>query len=191
MEAQYRQPTEIQRQTIGFALHGKDVLGAAKTGSGKTLSFLIPVSTQLCSVSMQYCKLIWMQMQCASIRLLMVCHCLSHILVSFPGIGMFVWTAMDGLGALIISPTRELAYQTFEVLRKVGKNQEFSAGLIIGGKVLYLLSSACICWSLHVGFNTTVGGVSKEMFCDSFRQGKRTPPPQTKLPQLFWRNLFS
>lgn len=49
MEAQYRQPTEIQRQTIGFALQGKDVLGAAKTGSGKTLAFLIPVSTQLFS----------------------------------------------------------------------------------------------------------------------------------------------
>lgn len=45
------------------------------------------------------------------------------------------WTAIDGLGALIISPTRELAYQTFQVLRKVGKNHEFSAGLIIGGKV--------------------------------------------------------
>lgn len=44
LEAQYRQPTEIQRQTIGFALQGKDVLGAAKTGSGKTLAFLIPVS---------------------------------------------------------------------------------------------------------------------------------------------------
>lgn len=42
---------------------------------------------------------------------------------------------MDGLGVLIISPTRELAYQTFEVLRKVGKNHDFSAGLIIGGKV--------------------------------------------------------
>ncbi|KAJ1113655.1 hypothetical protein NDU88_001897 [Pleurodeles waltl] len=46
------------------------------------------------------------------------------------------WTADDGLGVLIISPTRELAYQTFEVLRKIGKNHEFSAGLIIGGKDL-------------------------------------------------------
>ncbi|XP_053168415.1 probable ATP-dependent RNA helicase DDX10 [Hemicordylus capensis] len=46
------------------------------------------------------------------------------------------WTPMDGLGVLIISPTRELAYQTFEVLRKVGKNHDFSAGLIIGGKDL-------------------------------------------------------
>ncbi|CAB1427550.1 unnamed protein product [Pleuronectes platessa] len=96
-EAQYRQPTEIQRQTIGFALQGKDVLGAAKTGSGKTLAFIIPVLE--CLYRQQ-------------------------------------WSSMDGLGALIISPTRELAYQTFEVLRKVGKNHEFSAGLIIGGKEL-------------------------------------------------------
>ena len=46
------------------------------------------------------------------------------------------WSAVDGLGALIVSPTRELAYQTFEVLRKVGRNHEFSAGLVIGGKDL-------------------------------------------------------
>nr|XP_003221744.1 PREDICTED: probable ATP-dependent RNA helicase DDX10 isoform X4 [Anolis carolinensis] len=46
------------------------------------------------------------------------------------------WTSTDGLGVLIISPTRELAYQTFEVLRKVGKNHDFSAGLVIGGKDL-------------------------------------------------------
>uniref|UniRef100_A0A8C5A4B2 ATP-dependent RNA helicase n=1 Tax=Gadus morhua TaxID=8049 RepID=A0A8C5A4B2_GADMO len=97
LAGQYRQPTEIQRQTIGFALQGKDVLGAAKTGSGKTLAFLIPVLESLYRHQ---------------------------------------WTAMDGLGALIISPTRELAYQTFEVLRKIGKNHEFSAGLIIGGKDL-------------------------------------------------------
>uniref|UniRef100_A0AAR2J0Q4 ATP-dependent RNA helicase n=1 Tax=Pygocentrus nattereri TaxID=42514 RepID=A0AAR2J0Q4_PYGNA len=97
LESQYRQPTEIQKQTIGFALQGKDVLGAAKTGSGKTLAFLIPVLE--CLYRQQ-------------------------------------WTAVDGLGALIISPTRELAYQTFEVLRKVGKNHDFSAGLVIGGKDL-------------------------------------------------------
>lgn len=46
------------------------------------------------------------------------------------------WTEFDGLGALIISPTRELAVQIFEVLRKVGRNHTFSAGLVIGGKSL-------------------------------------------------------
>ncbi|EHY53063.1 ATP-dependent RNA helicase dbp4 [Exophiala dermatitidis] len=46
------------------------------------------------------------------------------------------WTGYDGLGALILSPTRELAIQIFEVLRKVGRNHTFSAGLVIGGKSL-------------------------------------------------------
>ncbi|KFH45304.1 ATP-dependent RNA helicase-like protein [Hapsidospora chrysogenum ATCC 11550] len=46
------------------------------------------------------------------------------------------WTEFDGLGALIISPTRELAVQIFEVLRKIGRKHAFSAGLVIGGKSL-------------------------------------------------------
>ncbi|CAK7211507.1 ATP-dependent RNA helicase dbp4 [Sporothrix curviconia] len=46
------------------------------------------------------------------------------------------WTELDGLGALIISPTRELSAQIFEVLRKVGRHHGFSAGLVIGGKSL-------------------------------------------------------
>ncbi|KAL6912896.1 hypothetical protein ACHAP8_007709 [Fusarium lateritium] len=46
------------------------------------------------------------------------------------------WTELDGLGALIISPTRELAVQIFQVLQKIGTKHSFSAGLIIGGKSL-------------------------------------------------------
>lgn len=46
------------------------------------------------------------------------------------------WTNYDGLGALIISPTRELAVQIFDVLRKIGRYHDFSAGLVIGGKSL-------------------------------------------------------
>lgn len=42
-----------------------------------------------------------------------------------------------GLGAMIISPTRELAIQIFEVLRMIGrKGHLFAAGLVIGGKAL-------------------------------------------------------
>lgn len=44
-----------------------------------------------------------------------------------------MWTNMDGLGALVITPARELAYQIFDVLNKVGKEHDFSAGLVIGG----------------------------------------------------------
>lgn len=39
--------TEIQQRTIPPLLAGRDVLGAAKTGSGKTLSFLIPAVEML------------------------------------------------------------------------------------------------------------------------------------------------
>ncbi|KAF5302462.1 hypothetical protein FQR65_LT08552 [Abscondita terminalis] len=46
------------------------------------------------------------------------------------------WSHLDGVGALVITPTRELALQIFECLRKVGKHHDFSAGLIIGGKDL-------------------------------------------------------
>ncbi|KAL8931515.1 MAG: hypothetical protein Q9216_007175, partial [Gyalolechia sp. 2 TL-2023] len=46
------------------------------------------------------------------------------------------WTELGGLGALILSPTRELAIQIFEVLRKIGRYHSFSAGLVIGGRSL-------------------------------------------------------
>ena len=80
-------------------MQGHDILGAAKTGSGKTLSFIIPVLENL--------------------------YRLQHI------------GADAGLGALILSPTRELAIQIFDVLRKIGKHGHmFAAGLLIGGKSL-------------------------------------------------------
>ncbi|KAI0558420.1 RNA helicase [Gracilaria domingensis] len=44
------------------------------------------------------------------------------------------WNTMDGLGALILSPTRELGIQIFEVLRSIGRQHTVSAGLVIGGK---------------------------------------------------------
>ncbi|OQR88229.1 ATP-dependent RNA helicase dbp4 [Achlya hypogyna] len=44
------------------------------------------------------------------------------------------WDIEDGLGGLVISPTRELALQIFEVLRGFAKTHTFSAGLVIGGK---------------------------------------------------------
>lgn len=44
------------------------------------------------------------------------------------------WDSELGLGALILSPTRELALQIFEILRSVGKFHVYSAGLVTGGK---------------------------------------------------------
>ncbi|MAO69616.1 MAG: ATP-dependent RNA helicase [Euryarchaeota archaeon] len=38
----WKNPTDIQKDSIPFALSGQDILGQAKTGSGKTVSFGIP-----------------------------------------------------------------------------------------------------------------------------------------------------
>lgn len=87
--------TDIQRECVLPALNKQDLLAAAKTGSGKTLGFLIPILDRL------YLE---------------------------------KWSQMDGIGALIVTPTRELALQIFEVLRGIGRAHTFSAGLLIGGK---------------------------------------------------------
>ena len=42
-EKGYREPTPIQSQAIPFVLMGRDILGAAQTGTGKTASFTLPM----------------------------------------------------------------------------------------------------------------------------------------------------
>ena len=45
--AGYSEPTPIQEQTIPLALEGRDILGMAQTGTGKTASFLLPILEKL------------------------------------------------------------------------------------------------------------------------------------------------
>lgn len=47
IDAGYTQPTPIQAGAIPHALAGKDVLGIAQTGTGKTASFVLPMLTRL------------------------------------------------------------------------------------------------------------------------------------------------
>lgn len=44
---QYTTPTPIQKQAIPFALQGKDILGSAQTGTGKTAAFGIPLVAKI------------------------------------------------------------------------------------------------------------------------------------------------
>eukprot|EP00546_Thalassionema_frauenfeldii_P000754 CAMPEP_0178932990 /NCGR_PEP_ID=MMETSP0786-20121207/22977_1 /TAXON_ID=186022 /ORGANISM="Thalassionema frauenfeldii, Strain CCMP 1798" /LENGTH=654 /DNA_ID=CAMNT_0020610449 /DNA_START=152 /DNA_END=2116 /DNA_ORIENTATION=- len=87
--------TAIQNACIPHALAGRDILGAARTGSGKTLSFIVPILEKL--FQEKFCP-------------------------------------TDGCGAIILSPTRELAIQIFDVLREVGVYHSLTAGLLLGGK---------------------------------------------------------
>ena len=43
----FKEPTPIQSQAIPIALEGKDILGTAQTGTGKTLAFSIPLINKL------------------------------------------------------------------------------------------------------------------------------------------------
>ncbi|CAG9316849.1 unnamed protein product [Blepharisma stoltei] len=94
---QWTTMTPIQRGAIPHALAGRDVLGTALTGSGKSLAFLIPALEKLYREK---------------------------------------WSKIDGLGCLIIVPTRELGIQLFETMKKLGERHQFSVGLVIGGKDL-------------------------------------------------------
>lgn len=88
--------TMIQAKAIPECLTGKDIVGAAKTGSGKTLSFLIPIVEILNNVE---------------------------------------FTRKQGTGAIVISPTRELALQIYGVLRDLMDSTSYpqTHGLIMGG----------------------------------------------------------
>ncbi len=45
--AEFKTPTPIQSQSIPFSLTGRDILGTAQTGTGKTLAFTIPMLNKL------------------------------------------------------------------------------------------------------------------------------------------------
>src|SRR5690606_31806622 len=46
-ELGYREPTPIQAKAIPIVLEGRDVMGAAQTGTGKTAGFALPILQQL------------------------------------------------------------------------------------------------------------------------------------------------
>jgi len=84
----YSAPTPIQHQAIPIAVEGKDVVGIAQTGTGKTLAFGIPMIQSL---------------------------------------------AREKGQGLVVLPTRELALQVDEELRKVGRSLGLRTAVLIGG----------------------------------------------------------
>jgi len=87
----YSIPTPIQLQAIPPIMQGRDVIGLAQTGTGKTAAFVLPI--------------------------------LHRLRQSPPG----------RVRALIISPTRELAEQTCEVINELGSKTSLQSVAIYGG----------------------------------------------------------
>lgn len=74
----WKAPTKIQREAIPLTLQGRDVIGLAETGSGKTGAFALPILQALLQNPQRYF-------------------------------------------ALILTPTRELAYQISEQFQALGR----------------------------------------------------------------------
>ena len=47
----YREPTPIQAQAIPHLLEGRDLLGIAQTGTGKTAAFALPILERLAAAA--------------------------------------------------------------------------------------------------------------------------------------------
>lgn len=86
----WKTPTAIQREAIPVALQGRDIIGLAETGSGKTAAFALPVLQALLKTPQR----------------------------------MF---------ALVLTPTRELAFQISEQFEALGSIMGVKSAVIVGG----------------------------------------------------------
>ena len=92
----YDQPTEIQQLAIPHVLAGRDVLGCAQTGTGKTAAFALPIIQRLSAAGP--CK-----------------------------------QGKRPIRTLVITPTRELAYQIDESFDAYGRHAALRHTVITGG----------------------------------------------------------
>lgn len=89
-QLKWKAPTKIQREALPVALQGRDVIGLAETGSGKTASFALPILQALLETPQR-------------------------------------------LFALVLTPTRELAFQISEQFEALGASIGVKSAVIVGG----------------------------------------------------------
>ncbi|MDO9592185.1 MAG: DEAD/DEAH box helicase, partial [Erysipelotrichaceae bacterium] len=106
-DEQYAAPTDIQDQAIPLILSGRDMLGCAQTGTGKTAAFAIPTLQLI--YDMQH-----------SSGLNDNNHNVRH-------------KKARAIQALILTPTRELALQIKESFIAYGRYTHLKTGVVYGG----------------------------------------------------------
>ncbi|XP_067624038.1 ATP-dependent RNA helicase DDX47 [Eurosta solidaginis] len=89
-ELKWKAPSKIQKEAIPVALQGKDIIGLAETGSGKTGAFALPIL---------------------------------HALLENP----------QRYFALVLTPTRELAFQISEQFEALGSTIGVKCCVVVGG----------------------------------------------------------
>jgi len=111
----FKRPTPIQAATIPVALLGRDVLGAAETGSGKTAAFLLPTMERL--------------LQSPGVRARRM-------------VGQRISGGLFAIKALILLPTRELAVQCLDMLEALAAYCPITRCLVAGGMNLRVQEAA-------------------------------------------------
>lgn len=99
--------TEVQTATINSALKGTDIIAQARTGTGKTLAFLLPILQRIIDVDPS--------------------------LAERTGGRRGPRTTADDIRGLIISPTRELAEQIAVEAKKLTRNTGVIVQTAVGG----------------------------------------------------------
>jgi superfamily II DNA/RNA helicase len=97
-EMGYTTPTPIQSKAIPIVLQGKDVMGAAQTGTGKTAGFALPIIQRL-----------------------------------LPQANTSMSPARHPVRALVLAPTRELADQVAENVKKYIARTPLKCATVYGG----------------------------------------------------------
>ena len=112
----YEEPTPIQRAAIPVLLEGRDVLGQAATGTGKTAAFTLPL------------------IQRAALGAGVVGGVVEGALTDDGADDAAMDFDRRGPSVLILVPTRELAMQVGEAVHKYGKGLGIRAVPVYGGQ---------------------------------------------------------
>lgn len=106
----YKAPTQIQAESIPLALQGRDVIGLAETGSGKTAAFALPI------LQGENCQRLRLQ---------------GYFAYEFAVVALL--DKPQPMFGLVLAPTRELAYQISQQFEALGSLISVRCAVIVGG----------------------------------------------------------